>query len=244
MPDRAAATLRRSLRLLGEFRYEQSDGARFYRALAADSVHQVGSWVDLAGAGVLDVGGGPGFFHDAFAARGARYVAVEADVGELVAHGGAPAPRTVLADGARLPFADGTWDVVYCSNVAEHLPRPFDLADELLRVLRPGGTLLLSYPMWLSANGGHETSPWHYLGGHRARRRYERRHGRPPKNAYGTTMFAMTAAAGLRWAARQPSADVLAAFPRYHPWWAHWVVRLPGVRELLTWNLLLVLRKR
>ena len=38
--------------------------------------------------------------------------------------------------------------------------------------------------------------------------------------------------------------DVVAAIPRYHPRWLHWVVHVPVLRELVTWNLLLVLRRR
>jgi hypothetical protein len=51
----------------------------------------------------------------------------------------------------------------------------------------------------------------------------------------------------LRWARRRESegsVEVIEAFPRYHPRWAYWVVRVPGVREIVTWNLVLVLRKR
>jgi hypothetical protein len=36
----------------------------------------------------------------------------------------------------------------------------------------------------------------------------------------------------------------MAAFPRYHPGWAHWVVQVPGIREVAVWNLVLVLRRR
>lgn len=238
--SRDLRTARRSVRLFRLFLVEQTEPDRFYTAMAHDALALIRLHTDVRGAVVVDVGAGRPQFAAVLTEAGARYVAVDLDA-DLV---GGPPAACVVARGEQLPLADGSVDVVLSSNVAEHVPRPFDLADELLRVVRPGGTLLLSYPMWLSANGGHETSPWHYLGGHRARRRYERRHGHPPKNAYGSTMFAMTAAAGLRWARRQQQADVLAAVPRYHPWWAHWVVRLPGLRELLTWNLLLVLRKR
>jgi hypothetical protein len=36
----------------------------------------------------------------------------------------------------------------------------------------------------------------------------------------------------------------VAAYPRYHPWWAAWVVRIPVLREIVCWNLVVVLRKR
>ena len=54
----------------------------------------------------------------------------------------------------------------------------------------------------------------------------------------------MTTGAGLRWAARQDRADVLDLTPRYNPWWSRWLLRVPLVREVVTWNLVIVLRKR
>jgi len=36
---------------------------------------------------------------------------------------------------------------------------------------------------------------------------------------------------------------VLAAQPRYYPRWSRIVLRVPGLREVVTWNLLLVLHK-
>ncbi|HHT8842886.1 TPA: class I SAM-dependent methyltransferase, partial [Burkholderia cenocepacia] len=70
----------------------------------------------------------------------------------------------VVGDALRLPLADGSVDVVFSSNMWEHVPHPEAVADELLRVTRPGGLLFLSYTNWLSPWGGHETSPWHWLG--------------------------------------------------------------------------------
>ena len=115
---------------------------------------------------------------------------------------------------------------------------------ELLRVVRPGGLVFISYTAWSSPWGGHETSPWHFLGGEYAARRYERTVGRPPKNRYGETMFPTRVADGLRWARSQPDAWLIEAAPRYHPDWATFVVDLPGVREVATWNLMMVLRRR
>ena len=62
------ATLRRSVRLLSSFRYEQAEPPRFYGPLAVDTVHLVSDlWQGIhgerpLGRRVLDVGGGPGYF--------------------------------------------------------------------------------------------------------------------------------------------------------------------------------------
>jgi SAM-dependent methyltransferase len=239
----APGTLRRSVQLFQGFRVEQSDPDRFYSLLAADSVAQVRQWTELDGKVVLDVGGGPGYFAGAFRGAGATYVAVDADLGELAARS-RPGPGTVLGSGLDLPVRDDAVDVAFSSNVLEHVPEPERLADELVRVVRPGGVVFLSYMLWLGPHGGHETSPWHYFGGERAAVRYQRRHGQPPKNRYGVSLFPTSAARMLRWAGRQQRADLLAAEPRYHPRWVHWVVHVPGLREVTAWNLLLVLRRR
>lgn len=240
------AGLRRSAALLAAFRTEQTDPARFYRLLAADTVALASRHVDLDGAVVLDVGAGPGFFAEAVVAAGGRYVGLEADAGEATSLA-VPDPRgtlgRLLGDGERLPLADGTVDVVLCSNVLEHVPRPWAVADEALRVLRPGGVAFLGYPTWWSPWGGHETSPWHWLGGGWAADRWARRHGRRPKNDFGRTAFAVHARDGLAWARTAPGATLLAAYPRYLPRSGEVLLRLPAVREVLTWNLVLVLRR-
>ncbi|MEU5772025.1 class I SAM-dependent methyltransferase [Streptomyces venezuelae] len=53
--------------------------------------------------------------------------------------------RGELTDGG-LPFADGAADAVLFSEVVEHLVDPDSALDELRRVLRPGGHLMLSTP--------------------------------------------------------------------------------------------------
>jgi len=240
------ATLGRSWRLLGDFRHEQDDPDRFYGALARDSAAQVASYADLSGARLLDVGGGPGYFADAFAARGATYVPLDADAGELALHGRAPGPRTVIGDGTSLPFADSTFDIAYSSNVAEHVRYPWRMADEMVRVVRPGGLLFLSYTLWYGPWGGHETSPWHLLGGRGAADRYARQHGHRPKNDFGRSLFRTTAAQGAAWAQSARERGLLAdvrLVPRYLPRWAGFVASVPGLREIACWNLVVVGRR-
>jgi SAM-dependent methyltransferase len=43
-----------------------------------------------------------------------------------------------------LPFEDGAFDLVLCTQVIEHVPRPDVAVFELARVLRPGGRLVIS----------------------------------------------------------------------------------------------------
>ena len=197
----------------------------------------------LAGLTVLDVGGGPGYFADAYAGDGARYVSVEPDVGEMAA-AGLDQRGSVRGSGMALPIRSDSVDVCLSSNVAEHVPEPWTMAEEMLRVTRPGGLVVLSYTLWFGPFGGHEMGMTHYLGGERARRLYERRNGHQPKNVYGESLFEVGCAEGLRWARSTPNGELLAAFPRYHPAWAWWLVRVPGVREVLVSNLVLVLRAR
>ena len=233
-----SAGLRRSANLLRAFRVEQTDPARFYGLLARDSVRMVGEQGSLAGRTVLDVGAGPVQFAAAFAAAGARYVALDADPAELRTR---PA---IAARGERLPLADRSVDVCFSSNVVEHVPAPWRFADELVRVTRSGGLVVLAYTNWLSPWGGHETSPWHYLGGYPAGERYGRRYGHPPKNRYGAGLYPVSVAAGLRWATSRPDAELVDARPRYLPAYARALLRLPALREIATWNLWLVLRRR
>lgn len=238
-PPLRRATLARSVRLFRLFLKEQSDPPRFYSEFAADSVAVLADYTRLAGQTVLDVGGGPGYFASAFHAREARYVGVEVD-------GPADMPAETFAlrgSGTQLPIRTGGVDVAYCSNVLEHVREPWAVCDELVRVTRPGGLIFVSFTLWLSPSGGHETAPWHYLGGYRASRRYVDKYGRQPKNDYGHTLFWHSAAAALKWANECRDVEVVAAYPRYHPWWAWWVMKVPYLREVASWNLAMVLRR-
>jgi SAM-dependent methyltransferase len=232
----------RSVRLFRAFRAEQSDPEGFYTLLAGDSVSQVERHVDLTGRTVVDVGGGGGYFSAAFGERGARCVLVEPDPAELRGRGDVR-PNSLVADGRGLPLRDATVDVCFSSNVLEHVRDPAAFIDEMVRVTRPGGVVYVSCTLWLSPWGGHETSPWHFLGGSYAARRYARRHGRPPKNRYGESLFALRAGRVLRLIRARGDVTVLEARPRYYPRWCGFLIRLPGLRELLAWNLLLILRR-
>jgi SAM-dependent methyltransferase len=234
--------LLRSVRLFRLFLAEQAEPDTFYAALAEDTVRQVAEHADLDGRLVVDVGGGGGWFTAAFRARGAHCYLFEPDLGELYLRTAAPA-GAVVADGYWLPVRDGDADVTFSSNVLEHVPDPVGLIEEMIRVTRPGGLVYVAYCNWYSPWGGHEMSPWHYLGPRYAERRYVRRYRRQPKHEVGVNLFRVHIGPVLRALRARNDIEVVAARPRYYPRWCRFLVRVPGVREVVTWNLMLILRR-
>ena len=111
---------------------------------------------------VIDVGCGAG--RHAFEAyrRGADVVAFDraeselrsvdtilcamAEAGEVPATASA---KVVVGDALSLPYADQTFDCVIASEILEHIPEDDAAIAELTRVLRVGGTLVVSVPRWL-----------------------------------------------------------------------------------------------
>jgi hypothetical protein len=113
----------------------------------------------------------------------------------------------------------------------------------MIRVTRPGGLVYLSYCNWYSPWGGHEMSPWHYLGPGYARRRYIRRCGRLPKHEVGVNLFPVHIGPVLRALRARSDVCIIEAGPRYYPRWCRPLVRVPVLREVLTWNLMLIMRR-
>ena len=245
MTDVAASRsdgLGRSLALLRSFQREQTDPQGTYAFQAADLAAMVARYGGLAGATAIDVGGGPGYTAEALRAQGAHAFTFDPFEEELSLHGRTPV-GAVVADGLRLPIPDEAVDLAVTLNALEHVDDPWRFLDELVRVVRVGGTVFVGLTNWLSPWGGHETSPWHYLGGERAARRYEVRHGHPPKNRYGTSLHPIGIGQVLAWARGTPTVEIVDAFPRYYPRWCRPLVHLPGLREVATWNLALVLER-
>jgi len=95
----------------------------------------------LPGARILDAGAGECIYRPMF--EGRRYVAVDRGVGDGTWDYG---KLDASADLERLPFGDGTFDWVLCTETLEHVARPARVLAELRRVLKPAGDLALSVP--------------------------------------------------------------------------------------------------
>ena len=108
-------------------------------------------------------------------------------------------------DGRRLPFDDGSFELVYCKQVLEHVEHPRELLAEVARVLAPGGHLAGSTSQ-LEAFHSRSTLNW---------------------TPYGFTRLAEDA--GLEVVELRPVIDgfTLVAWralglPRFfHRWWSH-----------------------
>ena len=134
-----------------------------------------------AGERVLDMGCGAGRHAFEMYRRGADVVAFDQDGDELArvldtfgamkAAGEVPAGAEAdikQGDALELPFADGEFDRIVAAEVLEHIHADVDAIKELVRVLRPGGTMAITVPRWLpevinwklsdeyhNATGGH-----------------------------------------------------------------------------------------
>lgn len=234
--------IRRSAELLRLYRREPHEPAPFYKFLAHDTLEQLRPHGAALTGRIIDVGGGPGYLADAVRRVGGTCIVVDSRAEELRLHGRTP-DSSIVGDGRALPVRDGVADVVHCSNVIEHVPRPHDLLTEIVRVLRPGGTGYVAFTPWLSPWGGHETSPWHHLGGERASRRFQQRAGQPPKNRFGVNLFRLRIAPVRAWFDAHPEIDVLWQGPRYWPPAWHGLTRAGAVGEALSWNHLVIFRR-
>ena len=105
---------------------------------------------DLRGKTFLDGGSGGGHFSAKACSLGADVTSI--DVGEsLLDQVRAKCnSRTMIGDLMALPFDDGTFDFVMSTEVIEHTPDPKVALKELARVVKPGGTILVTTPckMW------------------------------------------------------------------------------------------------
>jgi SAM-dependent methyltransferase len=64
--------------------------------------------------------------------------------------------KGIVLDGENIGFNNGTFDWVLCVNVIDHTPNPQKMADEIYRILKPGGYL------YLEVNFDDILSPAHY----------------------------------------------------------------------------------
>lgn len=153
----------------GEVLYLKGEDEAAYRAQGRKRyelepyIESFANFTEAAGRTVLEIGVGLGADHEQFAINGAHLVgvdltarAVEHTRKRLAAQG--LSSHLQVADAENLPFADGSFDVVYSWGVLHHSPNTHKAIDEVRRVVRTGGDVrimvyhkhsMVGYMLWI-----------------------------------------------------------------------------------------------
>ncbi len=103
---------------------------------------------------VLDAGCGSGRFSEIALSLGAHLIAVDFSNAVDAASKNLSGKNVSIIQGdlAKLPIANSSIDFIYCIGVLQHTSNPEQIIQELLRCLKPGGELTLTF---------YENSSWH-----------------------------------------------------------------------------------
>lgn len=221
-------------KLLWRFAFHRDDDV-FYNIQAADAI----AWLAQRGVPIrsnfkaLDLGCGHGIFGLHLQRLGGDVTFADQDNYLAPAAKGLNFIKVDL-DNDRLDTL-GKYDLVVCSNVLEHLRNPSHFLSTFHHLLLPHGYLYLSWTNWLSPWGGHEFSPFHYLGATIGPRIYDsissrQRFHYPHKNLFPTYIGKT-----LSTLKQNPHVRLNRAVPRYYPELSI-ITSIPFFREFATWN--------
>jgi SAM-dependent methyltransferase len=215
-PDSIPRGLTRSWRYVTFLRRRAEDPETFHRFLAADTVCHLRALMELRGARTLDVGGQAGYMSEALRDEGAVCHVVEHRCPTLEPHDGRT-DRALVAGADRLPVASGSLDLVYSSDVLQHVTDPGAMLSEVARVLKPGtGIGYLAFTNARSPLARIDRDAVHHP---------------------------VSVAAVLDWFAGRHDVALRNAEPRFWPAWANRVVEMPRLREYATVSLRVVFRR-
>ena len=99
----------------------------------------------LEGARILDIGCGLGVYVRKFREFSDRVAGIDIDRKRLV-EGARTTPGLMLSASEQLPFRDGAFDIVVLNEVIEHVRDDRATIAEALRVIRPGGHIVIYAP--------------------------------------------------------------------------------------------------
>jgi SAM-dependent methyltransferase len=88
---------------------------------------------------LLEVGAGGSYLKDRYGDFIKNWITSDYDIRAKV---------DIRLDGQSLPFKENLFDTIICIDVIEHVPNPQQMIGELVRVLKPGGVLILSTPFF------------------------------------------------------------------------------------------------
>jgi SAM-dependent methyltransferase len=219
------------------------DDADFYLLQALDAI----CWIERSGVALgkntraLDLGCGHGVFGAELVKKGCQVSFADETNFLLPELASAPFRRVDIDqdDFATL----GQYDLVVCSNVLEHLDKPEQFIHSAGKLLAPGGRLYLSWTNWLSPWGGHEFSPFHYLGVRRGHLVYDKIVGRKRIHTPFVDLYPTYIGSILKTIRRDPNLRIIRMAPRYYTEFG-FLLRIPVLREFVAWNCALLIGKK
>lgn len=167
---------------------------------------------------MLDLGCGTGSSIDVFRARdpGVEWIGLDVPGSPEARFRTRRDARFETFDGISMPFADGSFDLVYCKQVLEHVRYPEPLLKEVYRVLVPGG--------WF-AGSTFQLEPYHSLS---------------VWNYTPVGMVALMEQADLRTVEIRPGIDGLTLIAWRlaggHTWFFRWWAKESPLNRLLDWG--------
>jgi SAM-dependent methyltransferase len=222
---------------------KHQDDAGFYLLQAQDSIR----WLEANGVALggetsaLDLGCGHGVFGAELMKK--KCHVTFADEENLLFPEIAQAPfRQINIDRESLGSL-GKYDLVICSNVLEHLAKPEAFIQSAHEILSPNGHLYLSWTNWLSLWGGHEFSPYHYLGPQRGHLIYDKITKKQRKHTPYQNLFPTKISHILREIRKNSELEVSEIVPRYFTEFKV-IMKIPILREFLAWNCAILLKRR
>ncbi|MGE5602997.1 MAG: methyltransferase domain-containing protein, partial [Nitrososphaerales archaeon] len=135
-----------------QFRRSDEEAARrghpsyVWRAGQERRLALVRQWARLDGARILDDGCGVGMYTTKFCQFSPHVKGVEIDPAVAAEARARTGAEITVARGENLPFDDASFDVVFSHEVIEHVDDDRQAAREMVRVLAPGGRIVIFCP--------------------------------------------------------------------------------------------------
>lgn len=137
----------------------------------------------------------------------------------------------------------GQFDLVICSNVLEHLRNQTQLINSFSKLLKPDGHIYLSWTNWLSPWGGHDFSPFHYLGPRLGPALYDRIVRKPRVLIPFENLFPTHIGTTIKMIRARQDLEIVRVAPRYYTELA-WLMKIPLLREFIAWNCAILIKHR
>lgn len=141
-----------------EAKYDVKDDRYTYKCADPYSSHsQILEWIDKERPHeVLEVGTATGFLSSEMTLRGCRVTGIERDE-QMAEVAASHCHRMIVGDVEQLNFSElGKFDAVILGDIVEHLRKPQEFLQRVVKVLKPGGKVLISIPnvanIWLRLN--------------------------------------------------------------------------------------------